>query len=90
MVVLSHHGGMKTRLQVQLDPEDYRALKAWANAYGVSMSAAVRMLIRERLLDSGARQEAAERFLAVAGSLHERPGEDAVSRDHDRLLYGDG
>jgi len=90
MMALNHHGGMKTRLQVQLDPDDYRALKAWANAYGISMSAAVRMLIRERLLDPGGRHEAAERFLAAAGSLREQPGEDAVSRDHDRLLYGDG
>ncbi len=79
---------MKSRLQIQLDPEDYAALKTWASGTGVSMSAAVRMLIRERLRNDGSRQEARERFLAAAGRICERPGEDAVSAEHDRFLYG--
>jgi hypothetical protein len=79
---------MKTRLQIQLDPEDYRALKSWASAYDISMSAAVRMLIRERLRHDGSRDEAAKRFEAAAGVLEE-PGEKRdVSREHDRYVYG--
>lgn len=89
MISISHHDGMKRRFQIQLDPEDYQALKAWASAYGISMSAAVRMLIRERLVDEGARHEAVARFLCAAGSVPERDDEREVSREHDRYLYAE-
>lgn len=88
MMVFSHHNGMKTRLQIQLDPEDYLALKSWASAYGISMSAAVRMLIRERLRHDESRDEAVKRFEAAAGVLEEPDEERDVSREHDRHLYG--
>jgi len=83
-----HHNGMKTRLQIQLEPEDYRALKSWASDYGISMSAAVRMLIRERLRHNDARNEAAKRFASAAGVLEERDDRRDVSREHDRYVYG--
>ena len=88
MMLFLHHNGMKTRLQIQLDPEDYRALKSWASAYGISMSAAVRVLIRERLRHDDVRIEAAERFVSAAGVLEEREEQRDVSREHDRYLYG--
>ena len=88
MMAFLHHNGMKTRLQIQLDPEDYGALKSWASAYGISMSAAVRMLIRERLRHDDSRIEATKRFEAAAGVLEEPDETRDVSREHDRYLYG--
>ena len=79
---------MKKRLQVQLDPEDYSALRSWASAYGVSMSAAVRMLVRERLRADVSQVESRERFRAAAGFLTEPDGTADVSSEHDRILYG--
>lgn len=71
-----------------MDPEDYQALKFWASAYGVSMSAAVRMLIRERLRHDESRNEAIKRFEAAAGVLEEPDERRDLSREHDRYLYG--
>jgi hypothetical protein len=90
MMLLLHYGGMKKRLQIQLDPEDYSALRSWASALGVSMSAAVRMLVRERLRDDGSQVESRERFRAAAGFLTEPDGAGEVSSEHDWILYGGG
>lgn len=79
---------MKKRLQIQLEHEDHDALKAWASSLGVSVSGAVRMLIRERLTGGRNRTLETQRFLAAAGSLREHHGDTTVSRDHDRVLYG--
>lgn len=79
---------MKTRLQIQLDHEDYEAVRSWAAMAGVSMSAAIRMLIRDSLGARGDHQQAVERFLAAGGTLTEAAGSDAVSREHDEVLYG--
>ena len=86
MMLLRHHYVMKKRLQIQLDPEDYGALRSWASAYGVSMSAAVRMLVRERLRADESQVEVRERFRAAAGALRESDGASDVSAEHDRIL----
>lgn len=79
---------MKTRLQIQLDREDHDALKSWAAAAGISMSGAVRMLVRDKLRTGDDRELAVKNFLSAAGSISELPGEGAVSKEHDRFLYG--
>jgi hypothetical protein len=80
---------MKTRTQIQLDPEDYRALKAWAQRRGISLSAAVRWLVRENLGGEEApRDERVREFLAAAGSIQGGAGEGDISRRHDQVLYG--
>ena len=89
MMLFQHHNVMKKkRLQIQLDPEDYSALRSWASALGVSMSSAVRMLVRERLRDDDSQVESRERFRAAAGFLTEPDGAGDVSAEHDRILYG--
>jgi hypothetical protein len=79
---------MKVRTQVQLDPEDHDALQKWAESRGISMSGAVRWLIREHL----ARRPAPDRvdgFLEAAGSVRSvRSDEGRVSEQHDTHLYG--
>ncbi len=90
MTPVCQHGGMKRRLQIQLDPQDYEALRSWARWRAVSMSAAVRWLIREKLVSQPkATDPRIERFLAAAGTVSSAPGEGEVSVDHDRHLYGD-
>ena len=78
----------KSRLQIQLDPQDYQVLRSWAEASGVSMSAAVRMLLREKLVHDGSREATLQRFQSAAGSIAERSPDEQVSREHDRFLYG--
>ena len=79
---------MKIRLQIQLDRDDHDALKSWAASAGISMSGAVRMLVRDKLRTGDNREPAIKRFLSAAGSITELPGEGAVSQEHDRFLYG--
>jgi len=89
MTSFHYHDVMKRRLQIQLDPEDYEALKSWARWRAISMSAAVRWLIREKLASRPQRTDPRiERFLAAAGSVT-AAGEGEVSALHDRYLYGD-
>jgi hypothetical protein len=89
MMPQCHHDGMKKRMQIQLDPEDLRALRGWAKAAGVSLSGAVRMLIRERLHGAARpRSDAVARFLDAAGSVREQGDATDVSRAHDEYLYG--
>lgn len=89
MMSSSYHGGMTKRLQFRLDPLDLEALREFAHRRGLTLSAAVRALIRERL---GPRAEppaeVVRRFLAAAGFIPGAPGEGTVSRDHDEALYG--
>lgn len=77
---------MKTRTQIQLDREEHEALKAWAHRHGLSMSAAVRWLIRSHLMGKG-RDRGRERMLSACGAIRGRKGQASV--DHDRYLYGD-
>ena len=52
------------------------------------MSGAVRMLVRDKLRTGDDRELAVKNFLSAAGSISELPGEGAVSKEHDRFLYG--
>jgi hypothetical protein len=80
---------MKTRIQIQVDPQDHEALKSWAKWRGASVSAVVRWLIREKLAAEGRRTDAQrERFLSVAGAVAGAADEGEVSARHDRYLYG--
>lgn len=78
----------KLRTQIQLDPSDYTAIKSFAARQGISMAAAIRMLIRQAL-GEGDKPSAAqwEAFLRLAGSGHDREGRKDVARHHDRYLY---
>jgi len=77
---------MKMRTQIQLDPEEHEALKAWAHGHGLSMSAAVRWLIRSHLLRGEVKGRVKERLLSASGLI--RGEEDEVSARHDRYLHG--
>ena len=79
---------MKVRTQIQLDPEEHEALKAWAHRHGLSMSAAVRLLIRNHLFRGEGRGRVKERLLSASGVI--RGEDDEVSAQHDRVLHGDG
>lgn len=78
---------MKVRTQVQLDPDDHRRLQEWARARGVSVSGAVRWLIRQHLGPTPGPDRVAA-FLKAAGSVHSsRDDEGPVSAEHDRHIY---
>ena len=77
------------RTQIQLEPEDHRALKVWATRRGISLAAAVRWLIREQLRGGPDRsREVAARFREALGAIRGRKGDGAVSARHDEVLYG--
>lgn len=79
---------MKMRMQIQLDPADHDALERWARARGISMSGAVRGLIREHLIPRASGDRVAA-FLKAAGIVKSsRSDEGRVSEDHDQYLYG--
>jgi hypothetical protein len=79
---------MKLRTQVQLEPEDHEALRRWARRQGVSMSGALRLLIRRHLTDERPADRVSA-FLSAAGSLPSSlEDEGRVGEDHDRFLYG--
>ena len=80
---------MKTRLQIQVDPQDHEALKSWAKWRGASVSGVVRWLIREKLAMERKRTDAQrQRFFSAAGAIAGAADEGEVSAHHDRYLYG--
>jgi hypothetical protein len=80
---------MKKRTQIQLDPEEHEALKAWAHNHGLSMSAGVRWLIRSHLLKGGGKGRVKEKLLSASGVIRGGDGdEDEVSVRHDAVLRG--
>ncbi len=82
---------MKVRTQIQIDPEDQEALKKWAHERGISMSAAVRWLIREHLrVQSPKPDRVMQEFLSASGAISGQDDEGEVSREHDFHLYGNG
>ncbi|MFH1436446.1 MAG: CopG family transcriptional regulator [Pseudomonadota bacterium] len=91
MVFVCYDDVMKMRTQVQLDPEDHEALKQWAHQRGISLSAAVRWLIRMNLQ---ARDKLPEKtvneIVALSGAISGKSDEGDVSVRHDEYLYGDG
>lgn len=89
MISKQHHDVMKRRTQIQLDPEDHEALRRWASARGISMSAAVRMLVRIHVRGEPALpDDVTARFLGAAGCIRRRKAEGSVSVHHDEVLYG--
>lgn len=78
---------MKKRTQIQLDPEEHEALKAWAHHHGLSMSAGVRWLIRTHLLKGEGKGRVKEKLLSASGLIRGQD-EDDVSARHDAVLRG--
>ena len=72
-----------TRTQITLEEAEYRFLKTQATASGVSFSAVVRGLVRDRM----------ERVAADAPPVWELAGliteSDFSGKDHDAILYGE-
>src|SRR5438477_3388331 len=82
---------MKTRTQIQLDPEDYDVLKTWTRERGISLSAAIRWLIREKARETmkSPREALTRAFVSAAGRIHSNASDEGkVSRRHDDVLYG--
>ena len=86
MLSFCYHAVMavKIRTQIQLDPSDYEALKEFARSKGLSISAAVRLLLREKLQPSEPANW--DSLFAFAGSCTDLPD---VSVNHNEYLYGD-
>ncbi len=77
----------KVRTQVLVDEEDYQRLKREAFERGISMSAVVREMCRERYARAKTTikdPEAALRFIGAA-----RDTKTDVAERHDDYLYGD-
>ena len=89
MMLFCYHGVMKRRAQIQLDWEDHEALKRWARQKGISISAAVRCLIRENLINPTPKDDSrVNAFLEAAGEIPGSEGEGDVAERHDEILYG--
>lgn len=77
------------RTQIQLSPEQHRALKRWADRLGISLAEAVRRCVAERLnrdAEGGSRQDRARDALAIVGKYKDPRGKSRVARDHDEHL----
>lgn len=77
------------RTQIQLPPEQHKALKRWADRLGISMAEAVRRCVTERLSQERAGTGHADRVreaLAVVGKYRDRSGASRVAQDHDEHL----
>ncbi len=93
---MSHHDGiewyadvMKERVQIQLEPEDIRALRRVAASQGRSVAAVVREATAEYLANHEVSPEAAwERALGLSGAFASDAGDAAtdVARKHDLHL----
>ncbi len=72
-----------TRTQITLEEAEYCFLKTQATASGISLSAVVRSLVRERM----------DRAAADAPHVWELAGlitqSDFSGKDHDAILYGE-
>ena len=77
----------KIRTQIQLEPDDLDKLRTLARRRGISVSGAVRQLVREA---SESLSEGSDwsRLLNFAGSLTDTDGSSDVAENHDRYLYG--
>lgn len=77
------------RTQIQLTPEQYRALKRWAAERGISMSEAVRRCVAsqlEREETAGGRPARVREALSVVGRYEDAEGVTRVAIDHDDHL----
>jgi hypothetical protein len=79
----------KIRAQIQLDPVEHTLLKDFASRQGISVAAAVLMIIRQALV--GAEPDHAlkwDRFVDFAGQGSDQESASDVARHHDDYLYG--
>lgn len=78
------------RTQIQLPPEQHKALKRWANRLGISLAEAIRRCVSDRLSreegEGGVRADRVREALAVVGKYRDRAGKSRVARDHDDHL----
>jgi hypothetical protein len=77
------------RTQIQLSPEQHRALKRWADRLGISLAEAVRRCVTERLnreAEGGSRMDRVRDALAIVGKYKDPRGKSRVARDHDEHL----
>ena len=83
------------RTQIQLSPEQHRALKRWAADRGISMSEAVRRCVASHLEGDEAMNNRPARVreaLSVVGRYADPEGPSRVALDHDAHLsdaYGE-
>ena len=78
----------KVRTQIQLEPDEHEALRALARRRHVSVSQALREMLRAALGLDADRAERVKRFLAAAGVGREPDARRDVARSHDEILYG--
>ncbi len=77
------------RTQIQLPPEQHRALKRWAAERGISLSEAIRRCVAsqlERQEASGGRPGRVREALSVIGRYEDPQGPSRVALDHDDHL----
>jgi hypothetical protein len=77
------------RTQIQLPPEQHRALKRWAAERGISMSEAVRRCVASQLERDeavGSRPARVREALSAVGRYEDPEGPSRVAVDHDDHL----
>jgi len=77
------------RTQIQLPPDQHRALKRWATDRGISLAEAVRRCVAsqlERDEASGGRPARVREALSVIGRYQDPEGPSHVAKDHDDHL----
>lgn len=81
------------RTQIQLLPEQHKALKRWADRLGISLAEAIRRCVSDRLgreegEGAGGRADRVREALAVVGKYRDRgrAGKSRVAQDHDDHL----
>jgi hypothetical protein len=77
------------RTQIQLEPEQHRALKRWASRVGISLAEAVRRCVADRLsreAGSSGRTERVREARAVVGKYADPQGRSRVAQTHDDHL----
>ena len=77
------------RTQIQLLPEQHKALKRWAAERGISLSEAIRRCVAiqlEREEAAGGRPARVREALSVIGRYEDPEGPSRVALDHDDPL----
>jgi hypothetical protein len=77
------------RTQIQLEPEQHRALKRWASRVGISLAEAVRRCVADRLSREASPTGRADRVReakAVVGKYTDPNGRSRVAQAHDDHL----
>lgn len=71
------------RTQISLSEEQYEALRRESRKQGISLSALIRKLIAEHLMDHDDQRDP----LSTLAGIAEGSGEP-IGREHNRFLYG--